>query len=212
MVILIIILIAVAVIPMLQQRERPQIVIVQRERDYDSYGFNPFPIIVIGMIFFLLSTTNVFKNLSTFSLSETNDTTKSRKLLNKQVSTYETISSDEPETSQDTQKAHTTQAQPNYVSPLVREDIKIPQPKRPPYWVVLLKRYRYEDLERFYRLQEHFLNRNIQAIPMSNGEYWAAILVENESQGNAELRDWKRHRSDWASMNLIMEVRDLNNN
>jgi hypothetical protein len=210
--------------PMLRPRERPQVVIIQREQDYNSSGFNPLSLFLIVVMLFIFLKSDVLKNIEQFTAILSSDTEylpsksqvsskdviKDNKILYPYVNTI--IPVNNPIDNSNT-KDLTVSIPALNPSPLYnKEEITKPKPKLDVFWVVLVKRFQSSDSERFYNLQKHFLNRNIEPVIMDNGELWAVIYIENEEQGKIEVRDWKRHSRDWDYMNLILEVIDLNNN
>jgi hypothetical protein len=82
--------------------------------------------------------------------------------------------------------------------------VQVQQKKTPPAtdWILLLNKF--TDPDRAEHFKNAYQSRDIEIYTMTNGEYWAVIDLETETDCQAEKKDWKRHRKD--SDGLILKV------
>ncbi|MEZ4894538.1 MAG: hypothetical protein R2778_16190 [Saprospiraceae bacterium] len=76
--------------------------------------------------------------------------------------------------------------------------------------VILIKRF--SDLESATRLQKHFTRwgMTLFELPADEKRLWACVIIEDEADGKARIREWNRHRADYAHMELELRILQLN--
>lgn len=84
-------------------------------------------------------------------------------------------------------------------------------PEMEPVWVLLLKHC--QNVQDVDLLALHFPTRSIQAVEMTNGEFWAVIYAPSnlKKEAETEKKDWLRHIKDWERLGIEPKIIDLNN-